>query len=354
MSPPSGQSTTGTYSFREVAIRVADADNVCVVKRELHKGDTVHLEDGREFELRGGVTPGNRFALRAIPEGEFVLQYAQPIGTSLGIEAGEPVSLANMSNDVPVVRQLPDDLANPAPDYIAADERGSFPGYRRPDGRVGTRNLVLIVPTSMCSSHEAMQIATIAEFNLYSREKFPNVDGVVAIPHNKGCGCSDGSNLDVMMRTLANCADHPNAAAVIFIDLGCEKTNLDLMSRYLKRRGGLSWDKPTAWLGIQDLGGTQAAVQEGLKEVERLLPLANASERGGVFDGRPRAWGQVRRVGRLFWTVRQPGARTRCRPTRAKRRHGPDHRGTRVLRRRACLRTPRAQRRSGSRGLSDR
>ena len=95
-----------------------------------------------------------------------------------------------------------------------------------PDGRVGTRNYVLIVPTSMCASHEAQQISMIAEFTLYNREKYPNVDGVVAIPHNKGCGCQDGSTIDVMLRTLSNYADHPNVGGVILMDLGCEKTNL--------------------------------------------------------------------------------------------------------------------------------
>ena len=108
-------------------------------------------------------------------------------------------------------------------------------GYRRADGRAGTRNFVLIVPTSMCASHESQQIATIAEFTLYNRERFPNVDGVVAIPHNKGCGCSDGSNIEVMLRTLSNYAGHPNVGGVIFIGLGCEKTNLTAVEKYLQK-----------------------------------------------------------------------------------------------------------------------
>ena len=122
-------------------------------------------------------------------------QYGQPIGTSLGIAAGKWISHENMSNDVPVVRDLPEDLYTPAPDYFPVEERGTFMGFRRSDGRVGTRNFVLIVPTSMCASHEASQISMMSEFLHYKREKFPNVDGVVAIPHNKGCGCQDGSNL---------------------------------------------------------------------------------------------------------------------------------------------------------------
>jgi altronate hydrolase len=151
-------------------------------------------------------------------------------------------------------------------------------GFRRRDGRVGTRNYVLIVPTSMCASHEAQQISTIAEFTLYNRDKYPNVDGVVAIPHNKGCGCQDGSSLDVMLRTLSNYADHPNVGGVILMDLGCEQTNLARVEKFLLKREKC-FDKPVAKIGIQDVGGTQAAIQQGLLEVERMLPEANLSAR---------------------------------------------------------------------------
>ena len=169
-----------------------------------------------------------------IPAGEFVRQYGQPIGTSLGIAIGEWITHENMTDDVPVVSQpcLPISK-RPRPTIFQRNEIETFMGFRRADGRVGTRNFVLIVPTSMCASHEATQISMMAEFMHYSREKFPNVDGVVAIPHNKGCGCQDGSTLDVMMRTLSNYADHPNVGGVILIDLGCEKTNLSFVEKYL-------------------------------------------------------------------------------------------------------------------------
>ena len=263
----------------ECAVVVSPRDNVAVVKSALVAGEVVRLVEGRELVLTGPVTPGHRFATRAIPAGSFVLQYGQPIGTSKGIGAGDPISHANMSNEVPLVRELATDLANPPTELLPAAQRATFRGFARANGRVGTRNFVLIVPTSMCASHEAAQIATLAEFTLYSRARFPNVDGVVALPHNKGCGCSDGSNLDVMLRTLANYADHPNVGAVLFMDLGCEKTNLTLVGRYLKERGGLSTAKPVEWLGIQDVGGTQAAIQKGLEIIAGMLGEANKAER---------------------------------------------------------------------------
>src|SRR5260370_15270488 len=183
-----------------------------------------------------------------------------------------------MSNEVPIVRDLPENLHAPPPDYIPEAERATFMGYRRPDGRVGTRNYVLIVPTSMCASHEAQQISMIAEFTFYNRQRYPNDDGVVAIPHNNGCGCQDGSTIDVMLRTLSNYADHPNVGGVILIDLGCEKTNLSEVEKYLLKREK-AFDKPVAKIGIQEVGGTQAAIERGLKEVEGMLPQINRATR---------------------------------------------------------------------------
>lgn len=273
----------GTKSalFRDYAMIVNAQDNVAVVKKELWPGAQIALPDDRVVTITGAVTPGNRFATRAVPAESFVVQYGQPIGTSRGINEGDPVSHANMSNDVPVVRDLPPDLHTPSPDYFPEAQRATFSGFRRPDGRVGTRNFVLIVPTSMCASHEAQQISMISEFTTYKREKYPNIDGVVAIPHNKGCGCQDGSNLDVMLRTLANYADHPNVGGVILIDLGCEKTNLSSVEKYLLKRH-LKFDKPFAKIGIQDLGGTEAAIARGLKEVEMMLPEVNQAVREEV------------------------------------------------------------------------
>lgn len=263
--------------LRDFAIIVDARDNVAVAKTEVPAGLAVATGD-RVVHIRGLVTPGNRFATAEIPAGEFVRQYGQPIGTSRGIAEGEPVTPANMSNDVPVVRDLDDRLTTPAPVYVPESERRTFQGFHRPDGRIGTRNFVLVVPTSMCASHEATQIAMIAEFTEYTRERFPNVDGVVAIPHNKGCGCSDGSTIEVMLRTLGNYADHPNVGGVVFIGLGCEKTNLTVMERFLAKHEQ-RLKKPTVRIGIQDVGGTEAAVKRGVEAVAAMLPVVDQATR---------------------------------------------------------------------------
>ncbi len=272
----SDTTTIAAEPIGKYAIIVNPKDNVAVVKEKTEKGLSVALPDRHIATLNSEIALGHRFATREIPAGSFVLQYGQPIGTSLGIEKGDLVSHKNMSNDVPVVRNLPEDLYNPEPDYFT--ETATFEGFKREDGRVGTRNYVLIVPTSMCASHEATQIAMMAEFMHYSPERFKNVDGVVALPHNKGCGCQDGSNLDVMLRTLSNYADHPNVGGVILMDLGCEKTNLQFVEKYLLKREK-EFQKPVYKIGIQEVGGTQKAIETGLKYVEEMLPKINQAKR---------------------------------------------------------------------------
>jgi altronate hydrolase len=140
----------------EYAVIVSPKDNLAVVKTTIPSGTELELPDGHSVRIADSIEPGHRFATRAIPAGEFVLQYGQPIGTSLGIEEGDAISHLNMSDAVPVVRDLPDDLHTSPPVYIPANERRRFM-VSPSDGRVSTRNYLLIVPASMCASTESQQ-----------------------------------------------------------------------------------------------------------------------------------------------------------------------------------------------------
>ena len=182
-----------------------------------------------------------------------------------------------MSSEVPVVRDVDEHQSVPAPEYFATEELATFLGYPRADGRIGTRNFVLIAPTSMCASHEALHISMLAEFQHFSSAKYPNVDGVTAIPHNKGCGCQSGENLTVLMRTLANYAAHPNVGGVVMLDLGCEKTNLHIMEKFLiERTNALQNRSSHRHPGV---GRHRRHHQRGLKAVEEMLPIVNQCER---------------------------------------------------------------------------
>src|SRR5437667_11829792 len=91
-------------SVADYAIIVDPRDNVAVVKTETSPNLDLALPDERVISIKTPIPPGHRFATKAIPSGEFVLQFGQPIGTSLGISEGEMISHDNMTDDVPVVR----------------------------------------------------------------------------------------------------------------------------------------------------------------------------------------------------------------------------------------------------------
>src|SRR5205085_12316211 len=100
--------TKTTLPISDFAIVVNSVDNVAVVKNETFEGLSMTLPGGGSVMLERAVPPGHRFAICDVPAGEFVLQYGQPIGTSLGIAKGEWITHDNMSDDVPVVRDLPE------------------------------------------------------------------------------------------------------------------------------------------------------------------------------------------------------------------------------------------------------
>src|SRR5919201_3530229 len=128
----------------------------------------------------------------------------------------------------------------------------SFLGFRRPDGRVGVRNHVLVVPTVICASVVAERIAAaIAPVG-------------TALPHQAGCG-QLGPDLRVTHDTLAAYCQHPNVGAVIVVALGCEQVMAQHLADTARRAG-----KPAEIIAIQSEGGTLRTTDRGIGLARRL------------------------------------------------------------------------------------
>jgi altronate dehydratase large subunit len=125
--------------------------------------------------------------------------------------------------------------------------RPVFQGFRRPDGRVGTRNHVLVVPTVICSSVVAERIA--------------NAAGSVgtALPHLAGCG-QLGPDMRVTHETLAAYCQHPNVGAVVVVALGCEQVVAQMLAESARKHG-----KRAEIVAIQAEGGTVRATEKGAR-----------------------------------------------------------------------------------------
>lgn len=149
-------------------------------------------------------------------------------------------------------------------------------GYKRPDGRVGTRNYIGVISTVNCSAHTVKEIA-----HYFTDERladYPNIDGVIALAHLAGCAVQiGGADYVLLQRTLAGIARHVNIGAYIIVGLGCEANQIaDLLANYhLNSDGGLT---PPA-LTIQGVGGIRKTVEAGVEAVEELLPIVNSVER---------------------------------------------------------------------------
>jgi len=260
-------------------------DNVAVAKTFI-PADTVVFWQETAIAVRAGISSGHRFALYTVPPGEWVRQYGQPFARSKGLHPGDPVDDATVESVAP--RLDVDNLILQTPQLPPWDgPLPTFYGFQRPDGLVGTRNWVLVVPTSMCSSHEASQIALRAEATgVYTRERYPNVDGVTATPHTGGCGCAyplagapTRGTMENTLRILAQHVRHPNVGAVLMVELGCEKTGFAAFDAYFGADLGARYGKPVLRLAIQEIGGTQATIERGLALLPGLLAEANAIAR---------------------------------------------------------------------------
>jgi len=160
---------------------------------------------------------------------------------------------------------------------VPVEQRASFMGIVRADGRVATRNFIGIMSSVNCSSTAIRRIADW--FTPERLAAYPNVDGVVAFAQTTGCGMSTPSlHFDVLRRTLAGYATHPNLAGVLIVGLGCERNQV----AELVASQGLKKSDTLHTLVMQEEGGTRATIEAGVAAIQAMLPRANAVKREPV------------------------------------------------------------------------
>ncbi len=123
-----------------------------------------------------------------------------------------------------------------------------FLGYGRPDGSVGTRNYIGIIPSVFCANHVAKAITQ-------------SIENTVVLSHPLGCG-QHGADLEQTIRTLIGMGLHPNLGAVLIVSLGCEKLPPNELYEEIKKSG-----KPVEILNIQEVGGSIKAIEKGTRIV---------------------------------------------------------------------------------------
>jgi altronate hydrolase len=260
--------------FSRPLIKLSPDDNILIARVPLALGQRVEPEG---LVLKAQVPAGHKIASTAIAKGSPVRKYNTVIGlASRNIGPGEHVHDHNIEF-VEFERDPEFGLDVHPVDYLPVDQRATFMGIARDDGRVATRNYIGVLSTVNCS---ATVVRKIAEWFTPERlADFPNLDGVVAFAHSTGCGMSSPSlNLDVLRRTLAGYARHPNLAGVLIVGLGCERNQIS----DLKETQKLEENPLLRTLLMQETGGTRATIEAGVAAVREILPSANAVRRQPV------------------------------------------------------------------------
>jgi altronate hydrolase len=247
-------------------IRLHPNDNVVVARDDIAQGSNLA---GEAVDAKAMIPAGHKIATQAIAREEAVRKYDQIIGfASADINPGDHVHTHNV-----MVKDFDRDYmygADVTPvDFVPEHERATFEGIRRLDGRIATRNYIGVLTSVNCSATAARMIADA--FRGDALADFPNVDGVVSLTHDYGCGGCTGIGLNYIQRSIAGYAKHPNFAANLLVGLGCEANQIGAMMEAEKLNPS---DKLHAFT-IQDTGGTAATVERGIGLIRDMLPDAN-------------------------------------------------------------------------------
>ncbi|RGY98372.1 UxaA family hydrolase [Clostridium sp. AM58-1XD] len=135
-----------------------------------------------------------------------------------------------------------------------------FMGYRRPDGQVGVRNYIGVIPSVFCANKVAELIAS-------------QVEGAVCLRHPVGCS-QIGEDLEITARTLIGMGCNPNLGAVLIVGLGCERFTAKEFLDGVRKTG-----KPAEMVLIQEEGDTLKAVEKGVRIVKGFAEELNAMDR---------------------------------------------------------------------------
>ena len=206
---------------------------------------------------------GHKYALRDIAEGENVIKYGMPIGhATCAIKKGEHVHVHNVKTNLGEVleyRYEPDEAAIAG--WKTVEPKETFLGYRHPDGRVGVRNDIWVIPLVGCVNRLAERLAASC--------------GGLALTHPYGCS-QMGKDHETTANMLAQFCRHPNAGGVLVVSLGCENNTLESF----KVRLGLSpEDQDGSKIGLnirflkaQDPGDEYERGLELLEELDKSRP----------------------------------------------------------------------------------
>jgi altronate hydrolase len=294
-------------------LRIHPADSILVALKNLQAGETVEY-NGHLYTLKENIPAKHKFYMRDEPAGSEVIMYGVLVGkTERDVIAGSRVSTENLKH-ASGAYDYRDAKYQWSPPDVSRFRGASFQGYHRHDGRVGTANYWLFLPTVFCENRNLDVIREVLQDELgysvtekyksFTRELilaqqqgkkisesdipsfsttharsrvFKNVDGIRFLNHDGGCG---GIRQDsaVLGKLLAAYANHPNVGGITILSLGCQHLqSSELLDDIKKSSPG--FDKPIYVFEQQQSQSEEQLIQESIRKTFEGLIQINKLER---------------------------------------------------------------------------
>ncbi|SUJ17355.1 D-galactarate dehydratase [Sphingobacterium spiritivorum] len=295
-------------------LKIHPSDNVLVALQNLVKGETI-IYDGENYTLLDDIPAKHKFFMQDMNVGDPIMMYGVLVGKAQHhIGKGGLMDTENTKHASEPYEYRPYHYEWHAPD-VSKFEGRTFNGYVRPNGRVGTANYWLFIPTVFCENrnldvirealHNELGYAVTDKYKTYTRHLveaykngadlsaadelslatnqskagrlFKNVDGIKFLNHQGGCG---GTRQDaaVLSKLLAAYADHPNVAGVTILSLGCQNLQVKDFLEDLKNRNP-HFDKPMFIFEQQQSQSEEQLIKEAIQKTFVGLTEVNQTER---------------------------------------------------------------------------
>ena len=293
-------------------VQIDPRDNVLVALADLHRGETVTFAD-QTYAMATDVPAKHKFATQAFAVGDPIVMYGVMVGKAAApIARGETITTRNLVHSAADFHQKDASYRWQPPD-VSKWKSQTFQGFRRSDGRVGTRNHWIVFPLVFCENRNLdvlkqafeeelgfvapqvhrQQVAELVRLHRGGRTNeitghvfaaepsaaripkvFPNVDGIKFLLHEQGCG---GTREDTrnLCGLFAGYVRHPNVAGATVLSLGCQNAQISLLREELAKRGP-EVDKPLLIYEQQRWPSESAMLGQAVRDT--FLGLVKANE----------------------------------------------------------------------------
>jgi altronate hydrolase len=297
--------------MKNKVLKVHPGDNVIVALTSLTKGETIPFE-GINYVLQEDIPAKHKFFMQNMKAGDEVIMYGVLVGkTQKDIVKGSRMSTENIKHAAEPYNYRNVKFEWQAPD-ISKFKGRTFNGFHRTDGRVGTANYWLFIPTVFCENrnldvireamHNELGYAVTDKYKQYTHHlldaykkgeqldsinlshssnghhrPFKNVDGIKFLNHQGGCG---GIRQDaaILSKLLAAYADHPNVGGVTVLSLGCQNLQTQDFLNDLKAHNP-NFDKPLFIFEQQQSQSEEQLIADAIRKTFEGLIEINKLER---------------------------------------------------------------------------